>query len=289
MKIAAVVILYIPPDSTISNIVSYYNYVDKIFVYDNTETEPLLQESLLKLSKIEYYHDFKNEGIAKRLNLACEIALQQQFDWMLTMDQDSAFSEDAIHTYFNCFQQFQNRENVSIFGTNNGREIRSNSTNCQIKEVEDLITSGTLLNLSLFKKIGSFDEALFIDSVDREYCIRSKLSGYSIIQFTNIYFIHKLGTEVNRSSIKSLFIIKKKKEIHSPLRCYYIYRNMLYLEKKYKNLNEKFAKQIRRDVLIHIKKCLLYGRDIKNYLKYLKAAKRDFVNNKMGEIQEQHR
>lgn len=37
MKIAAVVTLYYQGEEALENISSYYNYVDKIFVFDNTE------------------------------------------------------------------------------------------------------------------------------------------------------------------------------------------------------------------------------------------------------------
>src|SRR6476469_7072789 len=99
MKVAAVVILYHPPKDAISNIQTYYDWVDKIFVFDNSETKSAIHDDLIKLSKVELYQDFNNEGIAQRLNQACEIAIKEQFDWLLTMDQDTMFVENAITNY----------------------------------------------------------------------------------------------------------------------------------------------------------------------------------------------
>lgn len=282
MKIAAVVILYDPPEDAISNIQTYYAQVDKIFVFDNSETKFAMQDDLLRLSKIELYQDFHNEGIAKRLNQACEIALKEGFEWLLTMDQDSNFSQEAIEYYFNCFYKYKRKDNVAMFGTNRSREIISSIKDCRAEEMQDLITSGSILNLSLFQKIGGFDELLFIDLVDNEYCARAKIKGFSIIKFSNIHLVHELGKQVFNSSIKSLFLIKKKKEIHSPLRCYYMYRNLLYIENKYKSENKHFTNQLRKDILARIKICVLYGREAKSIFKFLKIAKEDFKSNKMG-------
>lgn len=282
MKIAAVVILYHPVSDAILNIKSYYNYIDKIYVFDNTEKQSEIKDDLLKLSKVSFYQDYNNEGIAKRLNEACKIALMEQYDWLLTMDQDSRFSDDTISNYFECFMKYQGKEHVAMFGTNRSRELIISTNHCKPKEIQDLITSGSLMNLSLFKRIGDFDESLFIDLVDNEYCARAKLEGYSIILFSNIYLIHELGKEVVRSSIKSLFTIKKKKEVHSALRCYYMYRNLLYIENKYKNSNSIFTKKLRKDITARIRICLLYGRETGRIIKFLRIAKDDFRNNRMG-------
>ncbi len=68
MKIAAVVILYHPSQDTLLNVQTYYDFVDRIFVFDNTEIKSSIQDDLLKLQKVLLFHDCKNEGIAKRLN-----------------------------------------------------------------------------------------------------------------------------------------------------------------------------------------------------------------------------
>lgn len=209
MRIAAVVILYHPDESVVSNITTYQDYVDKIMVFDNTETEPLFKDELLAFPKVEFNHNYENEGIAKRLNAGAEKAIQEGFDWLLMMDQDSNFSKEAIKNYFNCFHQYENKEKIAVFGTRYYRIEKASSEHCKPTDIHELITSGSLLNLQLSKIIGSFDEALFIDSVDHDYCIRAKLKGFSLIEFSNIYTRHEIGTQVYKSSIKTLFLFKQ--------------------------------------------------------------------------------
>lgn len=284
MKIAAVVILYHPSEAVLANIKTYYDFVEEIFVFDNTEEDAPIKDHLQKLSKISFQHDFENKGIAKRLNEACAIAVQKRFDWMLTMDQDTSFSTDAVCNYFDCLRQYKDKENVAMFGPALTKDNNIGTANCIAKETDKLITSGSLLNLLLFKKIGEFDEALFIDSVDYDYCFRARMAGYSIIQFFNIHILHPFGHEVYRSSIKTFFLFRKKKVMHTPLRLYYMHRNMLYLKRKYKNYDQKYFTQIRNYVLLRIKTCILYGRQTRQIIKYLMAAREDFKNNKMGKI-----
>lgn len=284
MKIAAAVILYHPHSSFFSNIKTYYSYIDKIYVFDNTETGPTIGEESRQLSKVEFFHDHKNDGIAKRLNAGAEKAIRDGYQWLLTMDQDSYFDGESFRTYINCFNKFTSKENVALFGTRYGRQGNLSSEICTPAEIHELITSGTLVNLSLYKKVGPFDEALFIDSVDHDYCIRAKNLGLSLIEFSNIYLSHELGTHVYKSSIKTFFLVKKTKAIQSPLRCYYMYRNLLYLEKKYKGMEVPLLKSVRSTVISNIMNSIYYGRSTFKILKYLSAARNDFKKMKMGKI-----
>ena len=286
MKIAAVVILYHPTDSTLQNIESYSEVISKTYVFDNTEEGALIRDKLSALPGIEYHHNGKNEGLPKRLNEAAHLAIKDGFDWLLTMDQDSNFSKGLFTKYASCCDGFYGKEEVAMFGTTYEKSETTPVEICQFTAVENLITSGTLLNLSLFKKVGNFDEALFIDCVDHDYSIRSILQGYFVIRFSNVFLTHALGKEVYKSSIKTLFMVKKKKEIHSPVRCYYMFRNMLYLTKKFKTENIPQVKQLKKDVLSRIKKAFLYGRNSTAIVFYLNKAYKDYKKMRMGKLVE---
>lgn len=286
MKIAAVVILYHPNDSCLTNIKSYIYNVSKVYIFDNTEKESSVKNELVKLSKVSYFHDNENKGLPARLNEAANYAIEDGYDWLITMDQDSFFLEENFTKYINCFSHFQNKETVAMFGTSNFRSLINSSNQCLWVEGKHLMTSGSLLNLSLFKKIGNFDEALFIDLVDNEYCIRIVLAGYRIVRFSNIYLTHELGNMVYRSSIKTLFLFKKNKEIHTPLRYYYMVRNILYLTKKFEKENLSSVVQLKKDVISRLQKGILYGRYTVDILKHVKMAFSDFKSGKMGRFAE---
>ncbi len=282
MKLAATVILYHPDQSALDNIATFYNFVEKIYVFDNTVGTTVIADALKQMPKVEFYSDQHNHGIAKRLNAAASLAIHEGFEWLLTMDQDSKFIGQSFSDYIKCCSAYD-AEKVAMFGTSYTSNLPISTTNCEAQKVERLITSASILNLKNYQKIGPFDEALFIDSVDYEYCGRAIMQGYCCVKFLNISLEHYIGKKVFRSSIKTLFMVRKHKEIHSPIRLYYMYRNLLYLEDKYGV--ESFTRHIRDYTISHIKICLLYGRDFMLIIKYLLAAQRDFRLKRMGKIE----
>ncbi len=284
LNIAACVILYNPKTEDLLNITSYLSKVNKLYVYDNSATK--LEDSIIhENEKINYFWDGENQGISIRLNQASKKALSEGYDKLLTMDQDSSFLEENIDKYFRDIENFKNSENVANFGLEYGKiDIACDSDEIIFEEVDHLITSCSVINLNLFEKIGGFDENLFIDGVDIDYCYASMKNGYKNIQFKNNYFKHSLGEPVRRASIVSLYLIKKNRIIHSDIRVYYMYRNTLYLEKKYSSVFPEMTKKLVKDYIHHIKRCIRYSKNIIIAYKYIFKARRDFKNNRMGKI-----
>jgi rhamnosyltransferase len=282
-KVAAVVILYHPDKAFFQNIDSYYSYVDRLYVFDNTESLAL-KADWTTYPKVVYYHDGVNKGLSERLNSAAAKAIEEGYSWLLTMDQDSRFEKPAIENYFRCFHNFEQKEQVALFGPTPVKSGLQWQPDERWQHAERIITSGALLNLEIFQRIGGFDQALFIDSVDCDYSMRARLAGYFIIKLTGTPMLHELGTWVRRSSIKTLFLVKKEKSFHSPLRCYYMFRNLLYLNRKYSLKDVPELKKIARDVKSRIKRSLLYGRNSRLTFKYLLLAYRDYKDNRMGKF-----
>ncbi len=279
-KTSAVIILYNPSYSVIHNIQTFFNHVEKIFLFDNTETKNIpLHLSISSLSKTNIIHDGFNEGIAKRLNQACALAINDGFDYLLTMDQDSFFDENDITKYLECIKSV-NRQNVSMSGINYHQ--KKVAPECAFTDVNFLITSGSIINLAAFKEIGNFDENLFIDFVDTEYCFRSIRKGFKIIEFPNIYMHHNLGTVHKKYSLKTF--TKTSRSFHSSTRLYYMYRNFLYLQSEYKNDFKNELAILKKDLLNRIKNKLLYTPNRISTIKLLLKAKSDFKKNRMGKL-----
>ena len=285
MKTAAVVILYYPTLETLHNISTYANAVDKIFVFDNSEESTFMKDRLCELQNVVYFHDKHNAGIAQRLNTGAKMAIHEGFDWLLMMDQDSRFDNCSIKFYLDSINDFSDKAKVGLFGPQFDRKNQTSITQSISKEVDSIITSGTMLNLAAYKEIGEFDEKLFIDGVDIEYCLRVQKAGYKIIQFMNIFLQHELGKTAIKASIKTLYLVKKEKELHSPLRYYYMYRNNLYLQSKYKEFDKQKMQKINKNAMSFLKKGFFYGDSSWEIIKYVIEARRDFKQNKMGKYQ----
>ena len=276
-RISATVIWYNPDDENIKNIRTYIDYVEKLYIIDNSkENNKKLADSLNNL-KAEYICNNKNLGIAKALNLACEKAANDNFEWLLTMDQDSSFDSNSIKSYFRTFEKMT-KNNVGIISPRHilKNDIDKSSNDNESVEIDHVMTSGNLLNLKIWEEIGKFDENLFIDEVDSEICFRIIESGYKVIQLNKIRMFHELGNLEKRN-----FFTRKISVLnHNHIRKYYIMRNKFYMLKKYKKYRLRYIYYILNDFF----KVIFYEKDKLRKLKYMFKGITDFMKNKMGEL-----
>lgn len=286
MKISACIILYNPKLEDLKNINTYINKVEKVYIYDNTESKS--NESFFnEYNNVDYHWDGENKGLSIRLNQACLKAINENFEYLLTMDQDSSFIEKNIDKYFNDIAKHNYKEKTANYGLKyDTKVLEFTSDDIEIEHKSHIITSGSVINLKLYPKIGGFDESFFIDLVDIDYCYASAKNGFFNVEFQNNFFKHSLGEVVFRPPALLPFkILKKQRTIHQSTRIYYMYRNLLYFEKKYENDFPSLTKQLKKDYKGHIKKCVKYSNQLFKTLKLLLKARRDFKRNKMGKMQ----
>ena len=274
--ICGVTVLYNPTKEILKNINSYLNELDRLYLVDNSEKESnYLKEQLIKFSsKIEYIKMNGNEGIAKALNVAKNKAIDEKFDWLLTMDQDSKFENDDFNKMLQLVKKFFNK-NIAIFSPFH-KMPNSIFVDDEITEKEIVMTSGNLLNLKIAKEIGDFEEKFFIDEVDHDYCYRIKKRNYKIIVLNKIILNHNLG---NMKSYK-IFAVTN----HNYIRRYYITRNELYMLKKYSFLKRRYLREILKDTI----KIILFEKDKIKKLKMIYLGIKDFKNGITGKINENY-
>lgn len=223
-----------------SNIKSIIKQTSKIIILDNaSKNYDEIENMILKKYSIDVIRNCENLGIAKALNQLCEKATNENYDWILTLDQDSISPNTLIEN----LTKYTERD-VAIVAPN---IVYKNNESFAIQKkgvehVEWVITSASLTNLKLWSKI-KFDENLFIDGVDRDYCTRANRLGYKIVKDFDIELLHELG------NLKCIKIFGKTIYItnHSPFRKYYMIRNVIYLDKKL-NQNRSF-KYISKNIL----------------------------------------
>jgi rhamnosyltransferase len=238
LNVAGVVVLYNPDDSVIENINSYIKHVEKLYAIDNSEIVNHAFVSLLKNnSKIEYISNNANLGIAKALNIGAYKAMAEGFTWLLTMDQDSKATENMLPKLVE-FIKRSKTENIGIVSPYHDIEMGPPRGVGEYELALSVMTSGNLLNLAAFEKVGSFDESFFIDYVDIEYCLRLNKKGYKVVILNNVDLVHNLG---NISKINSGFL-KFKTSNHNAIRRYYITRNRFYVRDLYINVYTDFIK-----------------------------------------------
>lgn len=255
-KIAAVVVLYNPDDGVVDNISTYINQVDKLFVVDNSEN--INRDIIKRISapNIKYIENNTNLGIATALNIGAQNAISENYDYLLTMDQDSKASERMVEVLLNIAAT--SKDIGIVVGEHVNPDDQPKKLVEFTEEILSTVTSGNLLSLSAYQKVGGFLEELFIDHVDHEYCLRMNMNGYKIIKTTKTFLYHKVGD----TQIKKLFFLTFCPSYHPPIRLYYRTRNRFFVDKIYQR---KFPAYVRKDLkhfLREIAEIVLYEQEV---------------------------
>lgn len=275
-----VVTLYNPPENYLLNIASYSGFLDKLFVVDNSPTENSVDSDALleRFANAVILSRGKNTGVAHALNLGIEAAGKNGSDWLLTMDQDSYFCAVQGERFFRSVNMVE-KSRVAIISPLH-RPARLDYGDCVFEEKTVVWTSGNLLNLELVRKVGLFDEKLFIDSVDHDYCFRVNLSGFKVLQATNCYLIHCIGDRTKGTAL----VGKKQKSYmeHSPKRMYFIVRNGLYLASRYRGDFPVFIAGLFANIRKDFFRALKYSNARADYVRYAGKAVFDYYKGVFG-------
>lgn len=278
MKIAGTVVLYNPEESLIENINTYLPFLDKLYVMDNSTKQLDIINKVKEIEKVKYISLDGNKGIAKALNVATECAIDDGYDFLLSMDQDSKFPTDDFKIV-KSYLEGNDMSKVGIVAVNyKGNEMHysENIEKDIVVDVNDIITSGSFLNLKNYRQIDGYNENLFIDYVDNDICYQFKVKNFDIRLFPNIMLDHKLG---NILHVKFLWY-DKDIVVHSPLRYYYMYRNYHYLLKHRDKVYLKYLTTKKTDYSAkYIFRRFLFE---KPHFKVLKMIKKGIKDGKKG-------
>jgi rhamnosyltransferase len=235
LKIAGVVTLYNPTDKDISNINTYIDDISKLYVVDNTEGHDN-KVRLPKNKKIEYIFNNENIGVAAALNLGAKNAIKGGYDWLLTMDQDTTF-KPGVFTELKKVITTKDMDNIGIVTPWHNTKLIDKRPTTDFDYPGDVMTSGNLLNLDIYKKIGGFKDWMFIDGIDIEYCLNLRSHGYKILRDDKVAIDHNLGNLFYKSIRGRLFLCMN----HPAVRRYYIMRNYHYILDLYKEFDPSYC------------------------------------------------
>jgi len=248
-EIAAGITVYEPDIERLwENVSSVLRQVKKVYIVDNASSD--IGEFKLKVrsdERIVLIENEKNEGVAKALNQMCDAAISDNFEWMLLLDQDSLPEEELI----NKFSRYLEFENVAIitprYVDDNEPQVISSESLPDYEFLHRCDTSASLIRLDIYREAGGFDEAMFIDYVDFDYCTTVEKYGYLILKDNQAILRHRLGLAQEITffiPFGRLFGIKKLQKPmftynHSPLRTYYFVRTAKYYRYKHRDVVDK--------------------------------------------------
>lgn len=274
MNIALAVILFNPGTDQIERMLKYADCFETAYFYDNSAFKSPLFLNIQ--NNIIYRANGLNDGVAKALNFMSVLAKDNSYDLLFLLDQDSEWEMGQLIKYRDELVSYPNWQNTAVIGANYELEYY-NPDALAAKESYSVITSSSVINLFLFNEIGGFDENLFIDEVDHDYCYRASFKGYSIVKFYNVIFKQQIGKE----STKSIFNLKSK-NLHSPIRFYYMVRNYFYLNSKYPHIDKLIRQHVKGKLWSRIKNNLIFGNERLSVLYYIIMGFKDAKLKKYG-------
>ncbi|MDO5101987.1 MAG: glycosyltransferase family 2 protein [Lautropia sp.] len=244
-----VIVTYHPEAGTLDLIDACLRQTPHVVVIDNASQAGNILDAIAGKPAIRFKALNNNQGLAAAQNEGIRQAEAAGCERVLFFDQDTQLPEGFIAQMNQVFDQLiASGERVGILGPNyfdrNTREdahyARLTPTGFEdimlkegeTAEVSFIISSGSLMNVSLFKETGHFRDEFFIDQVDTEFCLRVASHGYKVFATAEAKIIHTIG---NRSKHRLLFLTIKPNH-HSALRKFFIFRNgvktmMLYGER----------------------------------------------------------
>lgn len=243
--VAAVVVLYLPDEDVYQNVLSYMDQVDWVILVDNSEKPAVeLIDRFIGNPKVVSFANESNQGIAAALNTGAREALARGCEFLLTMDQDSCATPEMVATLkdFLASPEGWPFAIISPFHLTTVAEVPGPSARPYV-EMETVWTSGNLLRLSVYQQVGPFDEALFIDFVDHEYCLRLRRNGFKVAQSNKAVLKHNIGNNLWKINFPVAPIYVSN---HSSLRRYYITRNRFWVARKYPEFKRFFWLDKRR-------------------------------------------
>lgn len=273
-----VVTLYNPDSRVVENLGTYVGYLDKLYVIDNSPVcnHTILQDITNTYSKVACLASGKNLGVSMALNIALVKADSEGYELLLTMDQDSFFLPDQASRYFASIKEIDFKS-VAVVSPYH-RRVVSDEGACIYQEKDIVWTSGNVLSVPVAMQLGLFDERLFIDSVDHEYCLRARLTGYRILQATNCYLNHEVG----EGRMVRKFFKKKFRRYHSPIRFYFMIRNSLYVSSLYGERFDNFCKKNSKELRKEFIRAIKYSNERRRYIYYALLAWRDYRKGLYG-------
>ncbi len=286
--IKALITIYNPTKEVPNNIKKIISQVDEVFLCDNSEKDNSLLFKEILNENVHYVFFNKNLGLSKAFN---KVLKEMKYNWnnddyIIFFDQDSNINDNHISLLIDEYNNINTlKKDIGCLGTiyydMNTKTYQIPKAKQQINKnsykVKSVITSSMVTTYKNLKKVNFWNEKIFLDYVDWDFCWRLQQSNLSCYITKVSPINHALG-----DGEKKVGIIKVK--VGKPFRIYYQTRDGLYLLKeryvpfKYK---VRFILNLTVRPIVHI---LVLG-DKKKRVKYFFKGINDFFSNKNGAIQ----
>ena len=246
-RVCAIIVCYQPDPSRLAALVHACLKEAATVVLVNNDTPSSLECVPMSEGAVHRIEVQGNIGLAAAQNLGVRWAASQGFGYLLFFDQDSVPRAHLISTLVTAFDAEEaTGKPVAAVGPSliDGRDgantpfVRFHLWGVErihptmepgARECDFLISSGMLTTVRRFMAIGPWENELFVDNVDMEWCFRARSRGYRCLGVGLAQLEHLIGERVSRWRLfgRSWSIYR-----HAPARQYYMMRNRMALYRR---------------------------------------------------------
>ena len=231
-RVCAIVVTHQPDcDGIARQLVALRRQVERVLIVDNASDDAIRKQlRQIAASPAQLIELPENIGVGAAHNIGIRTAKKSGCSHVLLLDHDSVPDEVMVDHLLDGLRSTEKTNRVAAVGPlyrdprtgREGRFIRHQKSVSDAPEgltaVDFLITSGSLIPLAVFDDIGLFDEGLFVDYVDTEWCLRAIASGYRLFGVQSATMFHTIGDDISHTCGFAI-------PAYSPRRLYYQARN----------------------------------------------------------------
>lgn len=241
MNIVSVIVSYNPNQDILRLISCLKKQGVKTILVDNNSDNKQIIDELKKSNEATIIELSSNTGIANAQNIGSDYAIKIKAEFIVFFDQDSTIDDFYLGNILKDYLFLKDKGiNIGTIGPRfiDGRynffypALKLNKLGLINKisvsdlkeplEVSVIISSGSLVEVEIFEKIGKMRDEFFIDFVDTEWCFRALNLGYKNYVSSTAIMQHAIGDDVIK-------IFSFNIPVHSPQRRYFRIRNLFYM------------------------------------------------------------
>lgn len=207
--IAAVIVLYHPDRELLErNLAVLAALAIPVLLYDNTpgpahrENRRWAEEEGREAA-VAYAGDGENRGLGAAYNACVRRSLDdERISAFLMLDQDTTLTRPSLAALIRSFEEAASCGRLGVVG---GRPVRPDGSGYRYKldsakqlcgrfaDALLVISSFSIVSKASLSEVGLFQEDLFIDHIDYDFCWRAKRAGYLVLIDESVSFVHRVG------------------------------------------------------------------------------------------------
>jgi rhamnosyltransferase len=246
-KVSSITVAFNPtPERLAEQVRALQGEVGDIIVVDNASSAAVARLPQLAGLPMRVITMPDNKGVAHGFNTGIAAARERGAEFVLLLDDDSVPTAGMVEELLAACRGRGHEGGPQVaavgprvqdsrdphdypfirLGWTHNQHVRCSGTPGEVIACDFLISSGSLVPIAALAEVGEFDEGLFIDSVDLEWCCRARARGFALYGVCSARLDHRLGDR--RHAVFNTFELV----VHSPERVYYMTRNRFLLYRR---------------------------------------------------------